>query len=59
MEETLQESLTDVLSVVCPRCRAARGGRCLEPVIWGSQYIVTPHEERVAAATAEAGELNG
>jgi hypothetical protein len=44
---------------VCPRCRAARGGRCLEPVIWGSQYIVTPHEERVAAATAEAGELNG
>jgi hypothetical protein len=41
-------------NVVCPKCRAARGGRCLEPVKDGSKFIEEPHEERVELASKEA-----
>lgn len=41
-------------NVVCPKCRAARGGRCLEPVKDGSKFIEEPHAERVELANEEA-----
>lgn len=41
-------------NVVCPKCCAARGGRCLERVKDGSKWIDTPHPERVALAAKEA-----
>jgi len=38
------------LAVVCPKCHAARGGKCLEKTLWGSKYMEEPHPERVEAA---------
>lgn len=35
------------LDVVCPICKAARTGKCLEKFIDRSAYIETPHPERV------------
>ena len=34
------------LAVVCPKCRAAIGGKCLVKTLWGSAYIDEPHPER-------------
>lgn len=34
------------LNKVCPICKAAPGGKCLEKTLWGSRYIETPHKER-------------
>lgn len=36
----------EVLAVVCPTCKGV--GRCIEPNMWGSKFIDTPHAERVA-----------
>lgn len=41
------------LAIVCPKCRAARGGKCLDPTLWGSKYAEEPHPERAAAAEKE------
>lgn len=41
-------------NVVCPKCKAARGGRCLEAVRDGSKFIDTPHTERFELAALEA-----
>lgn len=41
-------------NVVCPKCRAARGGKCLEKIKDGSKYIDTPHPERVIASKEDA-----
>lgn len=41
------------LSIVCPRCRAAKGGKCLDKTLWGSKYIEEPHPERVQAAAGK------
>ena len=38
------------LAVVCPKCLAARSGKCLEKALWGSKYMEEPHPERVEAA---------
>lgn len=51
------ESANDYKSpynVVCPKCRAVRGGRCLDPVKDGSKYIDNPHPERVELAERTA-----
>lgn len=34
------------LTKVCPVCKAAPGGKCLEPHMWGRKYIDTPHDAR-------------
>lgn len=45
------EYTDEVLAIVCPKCRAARGGRCLvKTVPQGMQYTMEPHVERVEAA---------
>jgi hypothetical protein len=31
---------------VCPVCKAAPGGKCLEANLYGSKYINEPHKER-------------
>jgi hypothetical protein len=41
------EYTEEVLNVVCPSCHAAKTGRCLVPVIHGSNYRREPHRERV------------
>ena len=41
-------------NVVCPKCKAARGGRCLEPVKDGQKFIDQPHAERAELASKEA-----
>lgn len=41
-------------NVICPKCFAAKGGRCLEAVKDGSKFIDQPHPERVELATKEA-----
>lgn len=41
-------------NVVCPKCRAAKGGRCLDPVKDGSKFIDEPHAERWDEANQEA-----
>ena len=53
------------LSVVCPRCSAAIGGKCLEPhrgktgiAGCGSSYIDTPHPERLRLIELQEQELN-
>jgi hypothetical protein len=38
------------LAIVCPKCKAAVGGKCLDPTVWGSKYAREPHDERVEAA---------
>ena len=38
------------LAIVCPKCKAARTGKCLDKTLWGSKYIENPHAERVEAA---------
>jgi hypothetical protein len=38
------------LDIVCPKCHAARGGKCLDKTLWGSKYSEEPHPERVLAA---------
>lgn len=38
------------LAIVCPRCHAAVGGKCLETKRDGMNWIEEPHPERVAAA---------
>ncbi len=45
-------AIGNTLSVICPKCRASVGGRCLEPIKDGSQYIDTVHKERVIEAEA-------
>lgn len=37
-------------SVVCPKCRAVIGGKCLDKIKDGSKYIETPHAERIDLA---------
>jgi hypothetical protein len=41
---------SEQLDIICPACRACRGGKCLDEVLWGSKYIDEPHEERVQKA---------
>lgn len=36
-------------SIVCPKCNAAIGGKCLDPVRDGCQFRSTPHPERIEA----------
>jgi hypothetical protein len=38
------------LAIVCPKCKAAKGGKCLDKVVDRSHYIESPHQERVEAA---------
>lgn len=38
------------LSIVCPKCKAAPGGKCLDKVVDRSHWIENPHIERVEAA---------
>jgi hypothetical protein len=35
------------LSVVCPKCQAAEGSKCLEPKKDGQRFSEEPHTERV------------
>ena len=37
------------LAIVCPKCHAAKGGKCLDKTLWGSKHIESPHPERVKA----------
>lgn len=39
--------------VVCPKRRAARTVRCLEPVKDGSRFVEQPHTERIELANGE------
>lgn len=38
------------LLVVCPKCKAAKGGKCLDKVLDRSHWVDKPHEERVELA---------
>ena len=42
------------LSIVCPRCRASIGGKCLAKTLWGSNYMEEPHPERGQEGNNEA-----
>jgi hypothetical protein len=42
------------LAIVCPKCRAAVGGKCLTPSLWGQAFIEDPHPERVQEAEKNA-----
>ena len=37
------------LAIVCPKCKASVGGKCLDKVVDRSHYIESPHIERVKA----------
>lgn len=39
----------EVLAKVCPKCFAAKGGKCLQPKRDGNDYREEPHSERVGA----------
>jgi hypothetical protein len=54
-----EAQLAVYLSVVCPKCHAAIGSKCLDPMNWGSQFIGTPHPERVikSGEGSEKGEI--
>ncbi len=46
------------LSVVCPVCHVAQGGKCLERVIDRLKWIDYPHEERIEAAKRAASDMH-
>jgi hypothetical protein len=41
---------SEQIAVVCPKCRAAIGGKCLERKLDGSSWIEEPHPERTKKA---------
>lgn len=45
-----------VLSIVCPICHAAVGGKCLVRKKDGYDYKSTPHEERIQLTKVSEGE---
>jgi hypothetical protein len=46
------------LSVVCPKCKAAQGGKCLEKKLDGQRWIDYPHQERIEAAKRAASDMH-
>jgi hypothetical protein len=40
---------TQLLSVVCPFCKAAQTAKCLQPTKDGHKWIDTFHEQRIEA----------
>lgn len=52
MESTEMFNYKSPYNVVCPLCKAARGGRCLESIKDGSKYIDQPHQVRVELSEA-------